>query len=138
VGTTLFLFGAAILTTVGLAHGALALRDFGTASAFTPTDDGVREAMSHAPLRLAPQTSIWLAWQGFNLSHSLGLIGLGSIGLALGIARGSLGAWSAPAHLFFALLSAVYFVLAVRFWFRAPATAAAVATVCFLAASFFD
>jgi hypothetical protein len=94
--------------------------------------------MVRARLRLAPQTSIWLAWQGFNLSHSLGLVGFGVIGLGLGIVRESLGSWRAPVDGFFVLLSATYCLLAVRFWFRVPAIALGIATVCFLAAALFD
>ncbi len=137
MGKALFILGSTILASLGIAHGLLAVRDLSTPSSFTPTDSDVRRAMAEARLRLAPQTSVWLAWQGFNLSHSLGLVGLGSVGIALGIARASLGPWSAAINGFFVLVSAVYFLLAVRFWFRVPAISLGVAAACFLASSFF-
>ena len=83
--------GSAILAVLGLADLVLSLLDLGSPSFLTPTDNEVRPAMARSRLRLAPQTSVWPVWQGFNLSHSLGLMGLGVVGVALGFIRGALG-----------------------------------------------
>src|SRR5688500_17780197 len=73
-----FLVGAAIFALMGVVHGALTLRDVFVPRSFTPIDDNVRHAMAEARLRFAPQTTIWTAWLGFNLSHSLGLFIFGA------------------------------------------------------------
>jgi hypothetical protein len=134
MGAALFIVGSTILAVFGVAHGILSIRDLIRPTSFTPIEPDVRQAMARARLRLAPQTSIWLAWQGFNLSHSLGLVGFGLIGVALGTVRESLGPWRAPVDSFFVLLSATYCLLAVRFWFRVPAIGIGIATACFIAA----
>lgn len=134
----LFIVGSTILAALGLAHGLLALRDLRNPSFFTPIESEVRHAMVRARMRLAPQMSIWLAWLGFNLSHSVGLLGFGLIGVALGSARESLGSWRAPVDGFFVLLSATYCLLAIRFWFRVPAVGIGIATACFMAAFVLD
>lgn len=138
MGKTLFIVASAMLAGLGLLHGLLAVHDLGRPSFFTPTDRDVRDAMARARLRVAPQTSIWLAWQGFNVSHNLGLLGLGLTGMAVGAARATLQPWHMLVHGFFVIVSAVYFVLAVRFWFRAPAIGFGIATGCFIVATFFD
>jgi len=138
VGQTLFITASTILASLGLVHGVLLARDLSTPRFFTPTDERVRAGMAAARLRLAPQTSIWLAWQGFNVSHSLGLVGLGLVGIVLGTIRVSLGSWKGPVDGFFILVAAVYFVLALRFWFRTPAIGTGLAAACFVGAFLLD
>ena len=129
---TLFLVGTTIFCVLGVAHGFLTLRDLRTPRSFTPTDERVRRAMAEAPLRFAPQTTIWSAWLGFNLSHSLGLLVFGLLlgGVALHDFRFVAG------NLFLQSISVsvalVYALLAVRFWFWVPAVASALGGVCFL------
>ncbi len=131
----LFLTGAGIFLILGLTHALLLLSDFRWPRALVPTDNRVRDAMRAAPLRLAPQTTIWRSWLGFNLSHSLGLVVFGL--LLGGLAIGDFGAVAGNAFVRFTsvTVSALYTLLAVRFWFWAPATAAAIGTACFLASA---
>jgi hypothetical protein len=136
MGKGLFIVGSAILGLLGLAHALLTIRDLSTPRFFTPIEADVREAMARAHMRLAPQMSIWRAWQGFHLSHSLGLVGFGAIGIVLGSVREALGSWRPTVDGFFVLISAIYFLLAVRFWFRVPAVGMGLATMCFVAAWF--
>ena len=127
-----FLVGAALFGLLGVAHGVLTLRDLHAPRSFTPTDENLRRAMAQAPLRLAPQTTIWNAWLGFNLSHSLGLVIFGTLlgGLALHdfdiVAENLFLRFSAV------VVGLIYLVLAVRYWFRVPAVFAAAGTLCFV------
>src|SRR5262245_42042252 len=81
----LFVIAAAIFCFLGVTHVVLTIRDMYDPRSLTPTDDTVRQAMIGARLRLAPVTTIWRSWVGFNLSHSLGLLVYAGIfgGLAL-------------------------------------------------------
>jgi len=132
----LFVAGAAIFALLGVAHGVLTLRDLGTPRSFVPTDEQAHEVMARARLRLAPRTSIWNAWLGFNLSHSLGLLVFGTLlgGLALGdfplVARSSVLRGAAI------VVSTTYVLLAIRFWFWVPVAASALGTLCFIGAAF--
>jgi hypothetical protein len=115
---------------------ALTLRDLHAPSSFTPTDDTLRRAMAEAPLRLAPQTTIWNAWLGFNLSHSLGLLVFAGL---LGT-RAFTDSGTAGETVFLrvgpVVVGATYVVLALRFWFWVPAVLSAAGTVCFIASAF--
>src|SRR2546428_2178879 len=131
----LVLVGSALFSVLGLAHGLLALRDLRTPRAFTPTDDRVRPAMVAARLRLAPQTTIWDAWLGFNLSHSLGLVVFGAVLTWLGLRDFDLVANSAFLTGGSIVVAVLYFVMAVRFWFWLPAIVSAIGAVCFAASA---
>jgi len=68
---------------------------------------------------------MWDAWLGFNLSHSLGAILFGVVCTNM-----TAKSWLA----FLAMVSVIYLVLAIRFWFNLPAIAIATATACLLIA----
>lgn len=130
----LLIIGGLLFVAMGLVHGVAALADVLRPTQFTPVDDRVRLAMQSTNVRfLRARTSIWNAWLGFNLSHSLGLLvfGAAAIGLGLGVDG------PAPSRLLLAApvaISLVYLVLALRFWFWAPAVLFALATAAFAAA----
>jgi hypothetical protein len=133
-----FLVGAAVFALLGVAHGVLTLRDLHVPRSFTPTDDNLRRAMAETPLRLAPRTTIWNAWLGFNLSHSLGLVIFGAFfgGLALhdfGMVAENLFLRSSAV-----VVGLIYVVLALRFWFWVPAVVSAVGTLCFVVSALSD
>ena len=104
-------------------------------TSLTPTEDSVRQAMIAARLRLAPVTSIWRAWVGFNLSHGLGLLVFGGLfgGLALGNFR--LVAGSMALQVAAVGVAGIYSFLAARFWFAVPAVATGSGALAFLASS---
>jgi hypothetical protein len=135
VSRTLFLLGIGIFILLGCAHGLLALRDLARPRSFTPTEPSVRDAMAKAPLALAPQTTVWRSWLGFNLSHSLGLLvfGVGFAALAL---RDFAWLQANPVlRLMPAVVALLYAVLAIQFWFWVPAVACALGCACLLAAA---
>jgi hypothetical protein len=131
----LFVIAAAIFFLLGVAHAVLTIRDLRDPRSFTPTDDKVREAMIGAHLRFAPATTIWRAWLGFNLSHSLGLLVFGGLlgGLALYDFRFVAG--STALQVTAVVVAGIYALLAVRFWFAVPAAATAFGALAFLASA---
>jgi hypothetical protein len=135
VSRLLFLIGSTLFATLGLAHGLLTLRDLRTPRAFTPVDDHVRVAMIEARLRLAPQTTMWSAWLGFNLSHGLGLAIFGGLLTALALGDFELIEESSLLKASAIVVAVLYFLMAIRFWFWVPAIVSAIGAVCFLAAA---
>jgi hypothetical protein len=127
-----FFAGAAVFILLGLAHGILTLRDLRSPRSFTPIDERVRHSMAEAPLRLAPQTTIWSSWLGFNLSHSLGLVVFGALLAVVALRDFSVVAGSPLLRLGAVIVALAYVSLALRFWFWVPAALSAVGTVCFV------
>jgi hypothetical protein len=132
----LFLAGALLFGALGVAHGLLTLRDLRTPRSLAPVDDRVRIAMVDAPLRLAPQTTMWRSWVGFNLSHSLGLVVFGGLLTGLAWRDFDLVAHSAFLKAGSIVVAALYCVMAIRFWFWVPAALSAAGVACFVASAF--
>lgn len=130
----LFIIGAALFGALGLAHALLALADLRRPRWFTPTNEEARRVMAQTPLRLAPQTTIWRSWMGFNLSHSLGLVLFG--GLLGATALQDTGGFAETALRLLSIAGAsLYTLLAVRFWFWLPAAVCSLGLLCFLASA---
>lgn len=112
----LVLISAAVVGLLGTGH--LILTYFGPK--LHPRDFAVRTAMQHDHPVITKQTTMWRAWIGFNVSHSLGA-------MLFGLVYGYLAAVH-PAFLFQsvylqavgAALLATYVVLARLYWFRTP------------------
>ena len=128
----LFLLGALPFVVLGLAHAAATPRTPAQARGLSPRDPAVRDAMAHDSVLLTRRTTLWLAWVGFNLSHSLGAILFGAVLVLIGRSSAS---FEAQARVFLplaVLVSATYLILGVRYWFRTPIIGISLATVCFL------
>jgi hypothetical protein len=135
----LFLIGAALFGLFGVAHGVLTLRDMRVPRSFTPADDNLRgRALAEAPLRLAPQTTIWNSWLGFNLSYSLGLLVFGAFFGALALHDFGIVAGNLFLRFGAVVVGLIYLLLALRFWFWVPAVLSAVGTLCFVASALSD
>ena len=130
----LLAIGGAIFVLFGVLHAWYTYTDIAAPRRLVPTDPAVREAMMRTDLRLARgATSLWNTWVGFNFSHSLGLVLYGGASLALGLRLSQL----APPRTMLLLppaIGAIYFGLALRYWFRVPAAGAGAGTLCMLAA----
>ena len=72
---------------------------------------------------------MWRAWVGFNFSHSLGIAMFGVGCLVVGLSLQSL-ALPKAALLVPVAIGVIYFLLAIRYWFRAPAIGVAAGTLC--------
>ena len=79
----LIVVGAGIFGLLGTLH--LIYTFWGTA--FEARDPSVTDAMKSSSIKLTPDTSVWLAWVGFNASHSLGAMIFAGIYIPLAIAH---------------------------------------------------
>ena len=128
----LFVAGAVPFVLLGLAHAIATPLRLDQAKGLSPKDAGLAKAMSQTSLVLTPRTNMWLAWVGFNLSHSLGAVFFGVAVLVIGR---SASTFTAEGGLFGPLaivVSAAYLVLAIKYWFRTPIVGCAVSVVLFV------
>jgi hypothetical protein len=124
------ILGGAIFAILGLVHASLTIRDIYRPRYLAPINLGVRDQMAATGVRLARgRTNMWDAWLGFNLSHSLGALVFGMVAVGAGLCAETLGVPKA-ALLMPILVSAIYFLLAIRFWFRAPAIGIGIGAGC--------
>ena len=128
----LFLMGALPFIVFGLLHAAATPQTPAHAKGLSPRDPAVRDAMAHDTILLTRRTTVWLAWVGFNLSHSLGLLLIGVVVVLIGRTSASFQAQAAVFLPLAVLVSATYLVLGVRYWFRTPVIGISLASVCFL------
>jgi hypothetical protein len=130
----LYAFGGAVFMLLGMLHGVYTLADIRRPRRLVPADAGVTAAMRGTGVRLARGSTItmWQAWIGFNLSHSLGAI-------VFGAAAAVWSLWPATATPWLAALPAavglLYGAIGWRCWFWIPNTGIAVATLCLAAAA---
>lgn len=129
----LFLAGALPFIVLGLAHAAATPRTPDRAKGLSPRDPALREAMARASVLLTRRTTLWLAWVGFNLSHSLGAVLFGSVIALIGRSPVSFQAQGSVFLPLAVLVSGTYLGLALRYWFRTPIIGIALSNVCFLA-----
>lgn len=124
----LLIAGGAIYLLLGSIHALYTLLDLRRPRRIVPADATLIERMRGTTVRLSRGGStMWDAWIGFNLSHSLGaiLFGLGCIAAGTGLPGLAL---SKTSLLIPVSISALYLVLALRFWFKVPAFGTAIAT----------
>lgn len=129
----LFLAGALPYVLLGLAHAFATPREPSESRGLSPRDPALREAMSRDSVLMTRRTTLWLAWVGFNLSHSLGAVLFGVVVLLIGR---SPAVFATQASLFVPLavvVSGVYLVLGLRYWFRTPIMGIALSGACFVA-----
>ena len=94
---------------------------------------GLREAMARDTILLTRRTNMWLAWVGFNLSHSLGAVLFGVVVVLIGRSQATFEAQGAVFLPLATLVSGTYLVLAIRYWFRAPIVGITLSPLCFAA-----
>jgi hypothetical protein len=128
----IYLLGALPFVILGLAHVAATPRTPAEAKGLSPRDPAVREAMAHDTILLTRRTTLWLAWVGFNLSHSLGAILFGAVVMLIGRSGASFQAQASVFLPFAVIVSAAYLVVGLRYWFRTPVIGIALGGVCFL------
>ncbi len=100
---------------------------------FSPTEGQLETAMKQVAPRISSNTTMWKAWVGFHLSHSLGLMLFGLTYGYLSVCR-----WEVLQGSYFLaglglLVLAGYAVLARVFWFSAPLIGVSVATSFYIA-----
>ena len=136
-----FLFACWLFIFMGLTHGigtvVTAVHDIGP---FSPVDGAVRMAMEQTDVLLSVQmrgsgTSIWTGYIGFNFGLAMGLFIFGW--LCRHMAKHDLKLLRALRLDNFAVgISAIYFMLSLRYLFYAPTTLFFIALCCFVLARF--
>jgi hypothetical protein len=120
ISRLLFLSGALPLVVLGLAHVLATPRTPDQAKGLSPRDPALRQAMTRETILLTRRVNLWLAWVGFNLSHSLGAVLFGVVVLLIGRTQATFET-QAPVFLPFAVVvSGLYLWLGIRYWFRTP------------------
>jgi hypothetical protein len=124
--------GASIFLILGMFHGVLTLQDLRNPRTFTPPDEAVRQAMDNSSIAINPQTNLWKAWLGFNLSHSLGLVMFGGTFVAIGLFDFGMFAHSYWLQSCVLFISVAYLIMSLKFWFDKPAIGSGIALACFV------
>jgi hypothetical protein len=89
--------------------------------------------MTRDTVLLTRRTTLWRAWVGFNLSHSLGAVLLGSIVLLVGRSQASFQQQANVFLPFVVLVCGTYLWIGLRYWFRTPIVGIALSGACFVA-----
>jgi hypothetical protein len=135
IALILEIIGASIFLLLGIFHGILTLQDLSNPCTFVPPDKALLLAMQDSSINIHPQTNLWKAWLGFNLSHSLGLVMFGGTFLAIGLFDFEVftdNYWLQSCAL---LIATAYLIMSLRFWFYKPAIGSGIALACFVLAA---
>lgn len=127
--------GGLTFLVLGGLHAMLTFRDLRWPRALTPVDEALKTTMQGASLRLHADVKLWDAWMGFNLSHSFGLVIVGTVIFAFATSFHAAYQASLLLQLVLIAVGCAYFAMALRFWFWVPAVGTAFGTA-FLIASF--
>jgi hypothetical protein len=126
------IMGAAIFLILGVFHGVMTLQDLINPRTFTPPDQSLRQAMQESSIAIDPQTNLWKAWLGFNLSHSLGLVMFGGALVIIGIFYFPIFSDSYWLQSCALCIAVAYLILSLKFWFSKPAIGSGFALTCLL------
>jgi len=119
----------AILLYLGSIHLACTL----LTHKFSPAEGQVETSMKLVAPRISGETTMWRAWMGFNVSHSMGLLLFGVIYGYMVVCR-----WEVLHTSYFLagaglLMLAAYVAVARIFWFTAPLIGVSAATLLYVA-----
>jgi hypothetical protein len=128
----LFLAGAVPFVVLGLAHALATPVAIDRPKGLSPADTGLATAMAETRLVLTRRTNMWLAWVGFNFSHSLGALLFGVVVLMIGRSAASFAAEGRVFVPLAVVVSSAYLILALRYWFRTPILGCALSVVLFV------
>ena len=128
----LLTLGGAVFGVLGALHAIYTLLDLRNPRRLVPADPSVAHAMANSAVRLSGgATDMWRAWIGFNFSHSLGVLLFAALAIWAGVRIRMLPVGIVAV---LTLIGSFYLVLALRYWFHAPAIGIAIGTSCFAAA----
>ncbi|MGB8420566.1 LIC_13387 family protein [Paraburkholderia sp.] len=125
----LMVLSASMMFALGVAH--LVYTFWGPK--LTPRDPALQISMSQISPVISKQTTMWRAWVGFNVSHSMGAILFGLVFGFLALAHGQL-LFRSPFLLVVGLaMLGAYAVLGKIYWFSAPFTGICISLACYVA-----
>lgn len=138
-----FIAGTIPFLVAGGGHALLTLVDTVRPTYFTPQEGSLQPALEQTGIRfrrLVPggdisRPSMWRAWLGFNISHGLGVCAFALLALLVALEEPGLLVRADSIPLLALVVSATYFVVALRFWFWAPVLITATSTTCFAIAT---
>ncbi|WP_166836058.1 LIC_13387 family protein [Rheinheimera pleomorphica] len=126
----LLIVGASVLGVLGVVHIVYTV----FTDKFSVYDLSVLNGMKSTSPKITKETTVWDAWVGFNVSHSLGLILFAFMYIPLALnhvdfIKASVWFSSIPA-----VFSVGYLFLAYRYWFRVPLIGVSMSLICFIGA----
>ena len=125
----LMALSASILFTLGVVH--LVYTYWGPK--LTPRDPTLEISMSQTSPVITKETTMWRAWVGFNVSHSMALILFGLVFGFLALAHGQL-LFRSPFLLVVGLAFLVGFVVLCKvYFFRVPLMGISISLACYVA-----
>jgi hypothetical protein len=131
---TLIEIGGLLLALMGASHAALSVADDFKPTQFTPLSDDVRRGMTDTSVRFSRHLNMWRSWIGFNISHGAGVFSFGATYSLIAVHDFSLLVAFQSLMLLGILVSFVYFLLALRYWFYGPAIGTGIGFACFAVA----
>ncbi len=123
----LIITGSLILGMLGLAHFIYVL----ATNKFHAYDGVVTTAMQQTSPVITKHTTMWQAWQGFNYSHSFGVLWVPLLYVPLALNHMTVLQQSLWLTLLPIMMAVVYTVLAKRYWFNVPFIGSVMAMLCF-------
>ena len=127
--TILMVLSASIMCALGILH--LVYTFWGPK--LTPRDHALQVSMSRISPVITKETTMWRAWVGFNVSHSMGAILFGLVFGFLALAHGPL-LFQSPFLLVVGLaMLGGFVVLGKVYWFSAPFRGTSMSLACYVA-----
>jgi len=120
---------AAVVAFLGAVHLYYTL----ATDKFSPRDCGLKQRLQAVSPILTSRTTMWKAWVGFNISHSLGALLFGAVYGYLALFRWPVLVGSPFLLATGALVLGAYLVLGKVYWFSAPFRGIALALLLYLA-----
>lgn len=126
--------GSLVFLAMGICHALVTLIDAIAPAFLAPADPQLTEQMARAPIAMTDRMTVWGGYLGFNYSHSLGLTFFGLIYLLIARKASDLFVRLSNLLPLAICMAGTYCLIAVVFWFFAPAAASAVGGICFIRA----
>jgi len=126
----LILIAACILGGLGIIHLIYTL----WANKFDPTQKSVIKSMQESTLVITNETTMWKAWIGFNISHSLGLIVIAMLYLVMASFQLDFLLKEVWLLILAVVTSFIYLLLAKEYWFKIPKGLFLISFMCFVIA----
>jgi hypothetical protein len=123
----LIIIGSGIFGILGSIHIFLTLKT----KAFSGFSEEANEAMKTTSLKITPNSNLWKAWVGVNLSHGLGAVLFAFIYVVISLSDFTFvesNVWFVYVGLFYCL---AFTLLSKLYWFKTPFIGSFVSVLCF-------
>jgi hypothetical protein len=108
--------GCAVFVVLGMLHFWLTM----FTNKFEARDSRLTAEMTRVSPILTSRTSMWKAWIGFNISHSLGAIVFGLVYIIIALENYDYLKTSTSLSVLLLIVPLILLMLAVRYWFDRP------------------